>query len=273
MTSKTGGLSDSALAPRDPGSLGGADLDPKAVISVRDLWKVYRSGESDEVQVLRGVTMDVAEGEAVAIVGPSGAGKSTLLQIAGGLDTPTRGAAAVGGWRLGGLDELALAELRNREIGFVFQFHHLLREFTALENVMMPQLIAGKDAGIARDRARELLKAVGLEARLEHEPRQLSGGEQQRVAVARALANGPSVLLADEPTGNLDSKNSEQLHDILFRLRAEQGLAMVLVTHSQELARRADRILLLTDGVLEAGAGFDSAVGEWSTVKRVTDDV
>lgn len=251
----------------------GVPLNPDAVISTRDVWKVYRSGEEDEIAVLQGVSLDISTGEAVAIVGSSGAGKSTLLHILGGLDSTTRGTVAVGGWRLDGLDELGLAELRNREIGFVFQFHHLLREFTALENVMMPQLIAGRDRAVARTRARELLDAVGLGDRMTHEPRQLSGGEQQRVAVARALANDPSILLADEPTGNLDSKNSDQLHDILFRLRADQGLAMVLVTHSQELAQRADRIILLRDGVLEQDAGFDVASREWAAGMKVQDEL
>ena len=148
------------------------------------------------------------------------------------------------------LDDVDLARVRNQEIGFVFQFHHLLREFSAEENVMMPRLIAGSDRGAARSRARELLEAVGLGARMNHKPSELSGGEQQRVAVARALANEPAVLLADEPSGNLDHHTSERLHDLLFRLREDMGLAMVLVTHNAELAHRADRILKLEEGVV-----------------------
>jgi lipoprotein-releasing system ATP-binding protein len=213
--------------------------------------KSYRGGDGSELRVLRGVNLQVRAGEAVAVIGSSGAGKSTLLQILGALDHPDTGSVRVGGVDVAGLDSDGLAALRNRHIGFVFQFHHLLREFTALENAMMPGLIAGRSPEEAREMAREILEAVGLGARLEHRPWQLSGGEQQRVAVARALANRPVVLLADEPSGNLDAHTSDQLHDLLFRLRRELQLAVVVVTHNRELAERADRILVLRDGVLE----------------------
>lgn len=218
-----------------------------AAIEARGLRKTYTEEDGSELTVLDGVEVRVAPGEAVAVVGASGAGKSTLLHLLGGLDRPTAGAVLLDGHDLAALPEKELAALRNRRIGFVFQFHHLLREFSALENVMIPQLIAGTDPAAAAERARELLDAVGLGRRLTHRPSALSGGEQQRVAVARALANRPVVLLADEPSGNLDSHTSEQLHDLFFRLRAEHGVAMVLATHNRELADRADRILLVKD--------------------------
>lgn len=220
-------------------------------LDAREVWKSYAYGDGSELRVLQGVDLRIEAGEAVAIIGASGAGKSTLLQILGALDHPDSGSVLIGGTSLEGLEGDALADLRNRKIGFVFQFHHLLREFSALENAMMPCLIAGLSEAEARDRAREILVAVGLGQRLDHRPRQLSGGEQQRVAVARALANGPVLLLADEPSGNLDAHTSEQLHDLLFRLREERRLALVVVTHNRELAERADRILVLRDGVLK----------------------
>ncbi|MDT8340260.1 MAG: ABC transporter ATP-binding protein [Longimicrobiales bacterium] len=233
------------MRPSVMGEVPGA-VPPLDVSGVR---KVY-PGVAGDLHVLRGVDLRLGPGEALAVIGSSGAGKSTLLHLMGGLDRPTAGEVRVGGIALSSLGRDALAVVRNRQIGFVFQFHHLLREFTALENVMMPCLIAGMARGAARGRAHELLGEVGLSDRESHRPAQLSGGEQQRVAVARALANDPVVLLADEPTGNLDHGTSERLHDLLFRLRAERGLAMVLVTHNPALAHRADRILKLEDGVL-----------------------
>jgi lipoprotein-releasing system ATP-binding protein len=173
-----------------------------------------------------------------------------LLHLLGALDRPSAGEVFLGGRPVAGLDDESVAAVRNRHVGFVFQFHHLLREFTALENVMMPALVAGARLDVARERSRELLRSVGVEGREGHKPRQLSGGEQQRVAVARALVNEPLVLLADEPSGNLDSATSERLHELLFRLRAERSLSMVIVTHNQELAGRADRRLLLAEGRL-----------------------
>ncbi len=221
-------------------------------VDVQDLRKVYMGGGGTELTVLAGVDLQVAAGEAVAITGASGAGKSTLLHLLGGLDRPTAGHVTVAGWDLNALVSDELAAFRNEVIGFVFQFHHLLREFTAEENVMMPLLIAGRDEAVARARARALLGEVGLSERLMHRPMELSGGEQQRVAVARALANEPGVILADEPSGNLDTHTSEQLHDLFFRLRAEHGVALVLVTHNRELADRTDRVLRVRDGKLES---------------------
>jgi lipoprotein-releasing system ATP-binding protein len=219
------------------------------------LSRSFVGGDGRELAVLEGVELHVEAREAVAIVGSSGAGKSTLLHLLGALDQPTSGEVRIGGRNVSALDTEALAGIRNETVGFVFQFHHLLREFTALENVMMPCLIAGLSRRAAGERARELLDAVGLDSRLEHRPAQLSGGEQQRVAVARALSNEPVVLLADEPSGNLDAHTSEELHDLLFRLRGDRGLAMVLVTHNRELAERTDRILELKDGRLRDSAG------------------
>ena len=221
-------------------------------VEVRGLRKVYRGGGGSELTVLEGVDLDVAAGEAVAVVGASGAGKSTLLHLLGGLDRPTAGEVMVAGRRLNALSPDELASFRNELIGFVFQFHHLLREFTAEENVMMPLLIAGVERDEARERALDLLGEVGLSARASHRPAQLSGGEQQRVAVARALVNTPRVLLADEPSGNLDTHTSEQLHDLFFRLRSEHGVALVLATHNRELADRTDRILRVKDAKLES---------------------
>ncbi len=220
------------------------------MIVAEGLAKRYVGGDGTPLEILHGVELEVASGETIAIVGESGAGKSTLLHLLGGLDRPTRGEVRVGGRSLGGLSDEELARLRNERIGFVFQFHHLLREFTALENVMMPQLIAGATRRAARDRASELLGQVGLERRLEHKPPQLSGGEQQRVAVARALANRPLVLLADEPSGNLDPHTSERLHDLLFEVSSQHASAMVLVTHNRDLAARADRVLRVEEGIL-----------------------
>ena len=224
-------------------------------VEARALAKSFVGGDGRELAVLEGVELQVEAREAVAIVGSSGAGKSTLLHLLGALDRPTSGEVWIGGRDVSGVDAETLAGIRNETVGFVFQFHHLLREFTALENVMMPCLIAGLNRKVAEERARELLAAVGLEGRLEHRPAQLSGGEQQRVAVARALSNDPVVLLADEPSGNLDAHTSEELHNLLFRLRGDRGLAMVLVTHNRELAERTDRILELRDGRLRDSVG------------------
>ena len=223
-------------------------------VEARALSKVFVGGDGRELPVLMGVNLRVESGETVAIVGSSGAGKSTLLHLLGGLDRPTSGGVLLAGRDISEVAGDALARIRNRGVGFVFQFHHLLREFTALENVMMPCLIAGWPRGASEERARELLTRVGLDERVSHRSTQLSGGEQQRVAVARALAAEPPLLLADEPSGDLDTQTSEDLHDLLFRLRATHGLGMVLVTHNQELARRADRILELRDGRLHEAA-------------------
>jgi lipoprotein-releasing system ATP-binding protein len=219
-------------------------------LEARGLHKHFISGDGSELRILRGVDLRVEPGEVVAIVGASGVGKSTLLHLLGALDRPTDGEVVVGGIGLSDMDPEARATVRNRHIGFVFQFHHLLRDFTALENVALPCRIGGSSEGAAKDRARGLLDSVGLSHRRDHLPTQLSGGEQQRVAVARALANEPLVLLADEPSGNLDASTSRYLHELLFRLREEQGTSMVLVTHNLGLARQSDRILELREGVL-----------------------
>jgi lipoprotein-releasing system ATP-binding protein len=220
-----------------------------AVLEARSLHRYYRSGEST-LKVLRGVDMTIGRGEVVSIVGPSGSGKSTLLHLLGGLDKPTKGEVIVDSRPLDGIGEDERALLRNRCVGFVFQFHHLLRDFSALENVMMPLLIRRRPVREARERAEHLLAAVGLAERIHHKPIELSGGEQQRTAVARSLAGSPLVILADEPTGNLDRETSEELHDMLFRISDEENTSFVVVTHNETLARRADRSFRLFDGRL-----------------------
>ncbi|MFQ5677999.1 MAG: ABC transporter ATP-binding protein [Gemmatimonadota bacterium] len=224
---------------------------PLPVAEARSLHRTFLDADGREIHVLRGVELTVRPAETLAIVGPSGAGKSTLLHLLGALDRPTAGEIRLAGRPVAGLDDVQLASVRNEKVGFVFQFHHLLRNFSALENVMMPQLIAGIDRAAATDRARELLDQVGLADRLGHRPSKLSGGERQRVAVARALANEPPLLLADEPSGNLDVETSERLHDALFGLVESHGSALVLVTHNRSLARRAGHVLRLAGGVLE----------------------
>jgi lipoprotein-releasing system ATP-binding protein len=219
-------------------------------IEARDVGKTYVGGDGGRIDVLDGVNLDVRRGELIAIVGASGAGKSTLLHILGALDRPTRGYVVLDGEPLHGQSEQQLAALRNRKVGFVFQFHHLLREFSALENVAMPLRIAGWDPRRARSHAEELLARVGLSGRMTHRPAELSGGEQQRTAVARALALDPAVVLADEPSGNLDHANAERLHDQFVQLVRDLEVAMVVVTHNRSLAARADRALLLEDGRL-----------------------
>jgi lipoprotein-releasing system ATP-binding protein len=220
------------------------------VLEGHALRKVYREEDGSELTILDGVDIAVQAGEAIAVIGASGAGKSTLLHLLGCLDRPTTGQVLLDGRSIAELPGSELAAIRNRRIGFVFQFHHLLREFTALENVMMPMLIAGVARREATARARVLLDEVGLGGRLTHKSSELSGGEQQRVAVARALANRPAVVLADEPSGNLDTHTSAQLHELFFRLRAEHDVALVLATHNHELAARTDRVLEVKDGTL-----------------------
>lgn len=220
------------------------------VLEATDLAKSYRGGDGGLIAVLDGANLTVARGEMVAIVGASGAGKSTLLHILGALDAPDRGAVAVDGQRVAGLADDALAELRNRKVGFVFQFHHLLREFSALENVMMPLRIGGVVDATAEQRAAAQLERVGLAGRMHHRPSELSGGEQQRTAVARALVVEPAVLLADEPSGNLDHFNSERLHDLFATLARDASVGIVVVTHNRSLAGRANRVLTLEDGRL-----------------------
>jgi lipoprotein-releasing system ATP-binding protein len=224
------------------------------VVAGRALTKVYREDDGSELTILDGVDIEVRAGEAIAVIGASGAGKSTLLHLLGCLDRPTSGSVLLDGRSVADLPARELAAVRNARIGFVFQFHHLLREFTALENVMMPLLIAGSPRADAMERARVLLEEVGLGSRVTHKSGELSGGEQQRVAVARALANRPAVVLADEPSGNLDTHTSVQLHDLFFRLRAEHRVALVLATHNHELAARTDRVLEVKDGTLQSAS-------------------
>lgn len=202
----------------------------------------------DALEVLKGVDIEIAKGEIVSIVGPSGAGKTTLLQILGTLDRPDAGDVEVNDVNFSRLNEKELAAFRNKHIGFIFQFHQLLPEFTALENVMIPALIARKDTKSVTARAKELIGYLGLSERMEHKPSELSGGEKQRVAVARALINNPSVLLADEPSGSLDSKNRDELHKLLFDVREKFGLTLVIVTHDKELAALSDRVIEMKDG-------------------------
>lgn len=216
------------------------------MIEVRDIVKSY-----DKLRVLDGVSLDIGRGEIVAVTGPSGAGKTTLLQIVGSLERADSGSVSYEGTRLETLGEKALARFRNVNIGFIFQFHQLLPEFTLLENVEMPALIGGRSRAEARRRAMELIEYLGLGDRTTHKPSQLSGGERQRAAVARALVNNPRVVLADEPTGSLDSRNRAELHRLFFDLRRDMGHTFVIVTHDENLAADADRIIRLTDGHID----------------------
>ena len=222
----------------------------EAALSLRDVRRHYGDGEG-RLEILRGASLDVLPGECVALIAPSGTGKSTLLHVAGLLEKPDSGRVMIGGKDAAALDDARRTAVRRAEIGFVYQFHHLLPEFSALENVMMPQLIAGLDKPRARERAGEVLSFLGLGQRLTHRPSELSGGEQQRVAIARAVANAPRLLLADEPTGNLDPKTSEHVFSVLIGLVRASKLAAVVATHNLVLAARMDRRVTLRDGVIE----------------------
>jgi lipoprotein-releasing system ATP-binding protein len=228
------------------------------VLEAIGLTKVFRGGDGQPLTILAGVDLSLERGEFVAIVGESGAGKSTLLHLLGALDRPTDGDIRLGGVSYHDLPPAGLAAVRNARIGFVFQFHHLLREFSAIENVMMPLLIRGDSQESARSSAADILDRVGLTERLTHRPGQLSGGEQQRVALARAVVNDPAVILADEPSGNLDHRNSERLHQLLHQIVREQETSLVVVTHDRQLAGRADRIMAMEDGILVPLAGVEA---------------
>jgi lipoprotein-releasing system ATP-binding protein len=222
------------------------------LLAVRDLRKSFTEGAT-EIHVLRGANFDLAEGERVAVVGQSGVGKSTLLHILGTLDRPTSGQILFRGKELPLNDETSLCQFRNRQIGFVFQFHYLLPDFSAIENVMFPALIQGMDAQQARSEGERLLESVGLKDRMSHRPGKLSGGEQQRVAVARAVILQPSLVLADEPTGSLDLRIGEEVQELLFQLNQEQKIALIVATHNHEFANRIGRRIELRDGQLFAG--------------------
>jgi lipoprotein-releasing system ATP-binding protein len=222
---------------------------PAPVLRLERLERGYTQGNR-RIDVLKGASAAFFPGETVALLGPSGAGKSTLLQISGLLERPDRGAVLINGVDCGKLSDKEQTRVRRMEIGFVYQFHHLLPEFSALENVVLPQLILGLTRSQAETRARELLKILGLEERWDHRPAELSGGEQQRVAIARAVANGPKLLLADEPTGNLDPPTAERVFEELLKLVRQSGVAAVVATHNLDLATRMDRTLRLADGLL-----------------------
>jgi lipoprotein-releasing system ATP-binding protein len=223
------------------------------VLALAGVEKTYNRGKPNAVQVLQGVDLSVARGEVVALVAPSGAGKSTLLHIAGLLDTPDAGSVRIGGADMVGLSDRRRTAVRRSDVGFIYQFHHLLPEFSALENIVLPQLANGVAKAAAQTRAMDLLTRVGIAARADHRPAALSGGEQQRVAFCRALANGPRLLLADEPTGNLDPATSDQVFDTLMDLVRGTGLSALIATHNLELAARMDRVLRLDKGHLTDG--------------------
>ena len=226
-------------------------MNKEAVIQCQNVGKTYDDG-SLKVEVLRNIDFQVTSGEGIGIIGASGSGKSTLLHILGGLDKPTSGEVKIQGQGLNSLSQVAIGQLRNRHLGFVYQFHHLLPEFSAQENVMMPLLVARKSRAEAQAAAAEILEKVGLGSRMTHRPGELSGGERQRAAIARALVTKPDCLLADEPTGNLDRKNATHALEMMLELKRELGTALIVVTHDEQLAKRFDRVLTMDDGCLRA---------------------
>jgi lipoprotein-releasing system ATP-binding protein len=237
------------MSKREESGMGNPESQQSAVIHCEGLGKTYAEG-SLRTPVFDGLSLSVAKGETVAILGASGAGKSTLLHLLGGLDTPTAGEVYVAGHKMSALSDAARGALRNKALGFVYQFHHLLPEFTALENVMLPVLLNGTSVQAASQHAKALLESVGLGHRLEHKPGELSGGERQRAAVARALVNRPACVLGDEPTGNLDEKTAATVFELMLALNREHHTSLVLVTHARSLARRMDRVLELHEGKL-----------------------
>ncbi len=216
----------------------------KILLEAKNLHKFYKNGQK-EVRAVNGVNLQIKKGQSVGIIGPSGAGKSTLLHLLGGIDKPSSGKVILDDIEIYNLPDRELARIRNRRVGFVFQFYHLMPEFTALENVMLPSLITGHRL---RDRAEDVLKLVGLKERISHKPGELSGGESQRVAIARALMNEPEILLCDEPTGNLDSKTSESIYELLFSVRSKTSATLVIVTHDEHISKRAEEVIHIKDG-------------------------
>jgi len=223
------------------------------ILHADNLGRTYTQGDLS-IEVLKGINLTIAAGERVAIIGSSGSGKSTLLHLLGGLDTPSKGGVTIAGQNVAKLSQAKRGRLRNEHVGFVYQFHHLLPEFTALENVCMPLLIRGLSTSKASVAAAELLQRVGLGERLRHKPSELSGGERQRAAIARALVNKPGIVLADEPTGNLDEKTADRVYELMLELNQELGTSFLVVTHDVKLASRMDRVLKLTQGCLQEGA-------------------
>ncbi len=222
----------------------------RTLLKAENICREFKIGKDKTLNVLKGVSLEINEGEIAVIVGASGAGKSTLLHILGALDKPNNGEVIIDNKKLFEMKDEELARFRNNNIGFVFQFHHLLSEFTALENVSIPQMISGKRQNEIEKRSQELLSLVGLGERLNHKPSELSGGEQQRVAVARALANNPKIILADEPSGNLDTQNSDALHQLINRLNKELNQTFVIVTHNPDLINLANRVFIIKDGII-----------------------
>lgn len=223
-------------------------MDKKVIIKTTGLTKEYQVSKTERLKVLKGIDTEIFEGEVISIVGPSGAGKSTLLHLIGTLDKPTSGEVIFDGENISRLSSNELAKFRNTRIGFIFQFHHLLPEFTAIENVCIAAMISGKSMKSVEQRAKELLTEVGLGERLQHKPSELSGGEAQRVAIARALINSPKVVLADEPTGNLDTKTSDEVVNLIFELRKKYNQTFIIVTHNEKFAQMTDRTMKMLDG-------------------------
>jgi lipoprotein-releasing system ATP-binding protein len=226
-------------------------MSDQIILQSKQLTMRYTQGELD-VEVLKGIDLEVYQGQRIAIMGASGSGKSTLLHLLGGLEQPTSGSVILDGVDLNSVSETKLGKLRNKSLGFIYQFHHLLGEFTLLENVAMPLLIGGQSVKQAKQQAEKLLQRVGLEHRVAHKPGELSGGERQRAAVARALINQPKCILADEPTGNLDSKTAEQVYQLMLELNQEMQVSFIIVTHDQHLAEKMDTVLMMEDGLISA---------------------